>query len=144
MQDIALFINGLFWSGRRQKLIVYIRRLQGAKCARRALVTWFITKILHGAAFYTLNRKNVNVMLVSWNNTKAANAANFSWFSSHFPTNAEGIFWFSSPLPNHNKKCVYCWGDLSIAWSKWNVRAVTNMRCQLLSNSISPLENSVE
>ena len=31
-----------------------------------------------------------------------------------------------------------------IAWSKRNVRAVTNMRCQLLSNSKSPLENSVE
>ena len=34
-----MFINGLFLSGRRQKLNVYIRRHQCAKCARQALVT---------------------------------------------------------------------------------------------------------
>ena len=38
-----MFINGLFLCGRRQKLNVYIRHHQGAKCARRALVTGFIT-----------------------------------------------------------------------------------------------------
>ena len=34
-----MFINELFLSGGRQKLNVYIRRHQGAKCARQALVT---------------------------------------------------------------------------------------------------------
>ena len=59
-----MFTNGLFWSGRRQKSNVYIRRRQGAKCAHRALETWFITNLFsHGAAFYTLHGKNVNVML---------------------------------------------------------------------------------
>ena len=38
-----MFTNGLFRSGRRQKSNVYIRRHQGAKCARWALVTRFIT-----------------------------------------------------------------------------------------------------
>ena len=43
---------------------LYIRRHQGAKCARRAIVTNVIYhKFSHGAAFYTLNGKNVNVML---------------------------------------------------------------------------------
>ena len=58
-----MFINGLFRSRRRQKLNVYIWRHQGAKCAHWALVTLIYHKFSHGAAFYMLNGKNVNVML---------------------------------------------------------------------------------
>ena len=61
-----MFINGLFWSGRRQKLNIYIRRHQGAKCARTALVNVIYHKFSHGAAFNTLNGKNVNIMLEFW------------------------------------------------------------------------------
>ena len=50
-----------FRTGCRQKLNVYIRRHEGAKCARWALVIYH--KFSHGAAFCTLNGKNVNAML---------------------------------------------------------------------------------
>ena len=61
-----MFINGLFWSGRHQKLNVYIRRHQVREMCTSSVSNVIYHKFSHGAAFYTLNGKNVNVMLEYW------------------------------------------------------------------------------
>ena len=58
-----MFINGLFWSGRRQKLNVYIRRHQGAKVKHFDISNVIYHKFSHGAVSYTLNGENNSVML---------------------------------------------------------------------------------
>ena len=58
-----MFANGLFWSGRRKKLNVYIQCHQSMKCARLSVSNVIYHKFSHGATFYMLNGKNVDVML---------------------------------------------------------------------------------
>ena len=49
-----MFINELFWSGRRQKLNVYIRRHQGAKVEHFNVSNVIYHKFSHGIVSYTL------------------------------------------------------------------------------------------
>ena len=65
-----MFINGLFWSGRRQKLNVYILMSSRREMCTLSVSNMIYHKFSHGAAFYMLNGKNVNVMLeflITWN-----------------------------------------------------------------------------
>ena len=45
---------------------VYMRRHQGAKVEHFDVSNVIYHKVSHGAAFYTLNGKNINVMLELW------------------------------------------------------------------------------